>query len=130
MDIFLALTKGVQWSTYKKMQTVVETPSYLKAAEKLFSAEEHEAIVAMVSDDPECGAVIQGTGGFRKVRFGREGMGKRGGARIVYIFRNKEFPIFLVAVYAKSEKANLTKVERNELAKLADAIFTRYGRRP
>jgi hypothetical protein len=58
------------------MQTIVETPSYLKAAEKLFSVEEREAIVAMVSDNPECGAVIQGSGGFRKVRFGREGNGK------------------------------------------------------
>jgi hypothetical protein len=57
-------------------------------------------------------------------------MGKRGGARIVYILRNEDFPIFLVAVYAKNEKANLTKAERNELAKLADAIFTKYGRRP
>jgi hypothetical protein len=64
-----------------EMQTVVETPSYLKAAEKLFSAEEREGIVAMVSADPECGDLMQGTGGFRKVRVGRDGMGKRGGAR-------------------------------------------------
>jgi len=113
-----------------EMQTVVETPSYLKAAEKLFSAEEREAIVAMVSDNPECGDVIHGTGGFRKVRFGREGVGKRGGARIVYILRNENFPVFLVAVYAKNEKPNLTKAERNALAKLADAIFTKYGGRP
>lgn len=109
------------------MHTVVETPAYLKAAEKLFSPEEREAIVAIVSDNPESGAVIQGTGGFRKVRFGREGMGKRGGARIVYILRNEDFPIFLVAAYAKNEKANLTKAERNELAKMAGAIFTKYG---
>ena len=54
-----------------EMQTVVETPTYLKAAEKLFSAAEREGIVAMVSSNPECGDVIQGTGGFRKVRVGR-----------------------------------------------------------
>ena len=113
-----------------EVQTVVETPSYLKAAEKLFSSEEREAIVAMVSENPECGDVIAGTGGFRKVRFGRSGMGKRGGARIVYILRNENFPVFLLAVYAKNEKANLTKAERNELAKQAEVIFTKYGRRP
>jgi hypothetical protein len=56
-----------------KMQTVVETPSYLKKAEALFSAEEREgnsgseSRLAMVSSDPECGDLIQGTGGFRKV---------------------------------------------------------------
>jgi hypothetical protein len=87
----------------------------------------------MVSSDPECGDLIQGTGGFRKVRVGRGGMGKRGGGRVVYIlrngnFRNGNFPIFLIAAYAKSEKENLTKAERNELARMADAIFEKYGR--
>jgi hypothetical protein len=111
-----------------KMQTVVETPSYLKKAEVLFSAEEREGIVAMVSSDPECGDLIQGTGGFRKVRVGRGGTGKRGGARVVYILRDERFPVFLVAAYAKNEKENLTKAERNELAKMAAAIFEKYGR--
>lgn len=108
------------------MQTVVETPSYLKAAEGIFSAEEREEIVAMVSATPECGDIIQGTGGFRKVRVGRSGMGKRGGARVIYILRNESFPIFLIAAYPKNEKENLTKAERNELAKMADAIFDKY----
>jgi hypothetical protein len=103
-----------------------KTPSYSRAAEKLFSNEEREAIVVMVSSDPECGDLIQGTGGFRKVRVGRGGLGKRGGARVVYILRNERFPIFLVAAYGKNEKENLTKAERNELARMADAIFERY----
>lgn len=110
------------------MQTVVETPSYLKAAEKLFSEEEREGIVATVSSDPECGDVIAGTGGFRKLRVGRGAMGKRGGARVIYIMRNESFPVFLIAVYGKNEKENLSKAERNELAKMADAIFNKYRR--
>jgi len=110
------------------VQTVVETPGYLKAAESLFSETEREQIVAMVAADPECGEVMPGTGGFRKVRFGRGGMGKRGGARVIYILRNAMFPIFLITAYAKNDKGNLTKQERNELAKRADEIFTRYRR--
>jgi hypothetical protein len=82
----------------------------------------------MVASDPECGDLIRGTGGFRKVRVGRSGMGKRGGARIVYILRDESFPVFLVAAYAKNEKENMTKAERNELAKIADAIFRKYRR--
>jgi hypothetical protein len=54
-------------------------------------------------------------------------MGRRGGARVVYILRNSSFPIFLVTAYPKNEKDNLTKKERNELANRADEIFARYG---
>ena len=108
------------------MQTVVEMPSYLKKAEALFNEAEREGIVAMVSADPECGELIQGTGGFRKVRVGRGGLGKRGGARVIYILRNESFPIFLITAYAKNDKENLTKAERNELKAMADAIFEKY----
>lgn len=110
------------------MQTVVETPSYLKAAEKIFTESEREDIVAMIAADPECGDLIRGTGGFRKVRVGRSGIGKRGGGRVIYILRNEEFPIFLITAYPKNEKDNLTQKERNELAKRADEIFSRYRR--
>jgi hypothetical protein len=110
------------------MLTVVETPSYLKVAEALFSEAERENIVAMVAADPECGEVIQCTGGFRKVRVGRSGMGKRGGARVIYILRNEQFPIFLISAYPKNHKGNLTMGERNELAARADEIFTKYKR--
>lgn len=110
------------------MLTVVETPSYLKAAEALFSEAERADIVATVAADPECGEVIQGTGGFRKVRAARSGMGKRGAARVIYILRNERFPISLVAAYPKNHKGNLTKSERNELARCADEIFTKYKR--
>ncbi|MGA3373969.1 MAG: type II toxin-antitoxin system RelE/ParE family toxin [Terracidiphilus sp.] len=82
----------------------------------------------MMAAAPECGEVMQGTGGFRKVRAARIGMGKRDGARLIYILRNEAFPIFLVAVYAKSKKENLTMRERNLLAKHADEIFAKYRR--
>jgi hypothetical protein len=110
------------------MQTVVEMPGYLKAAEAIFTQAERDRIVAMVAANPECGEIIQGTGGFRKVRVARGGMGKRGGARVIYILRNEAFPVFLIAVYAKNEKENLTMQERNQLAKRADEIFAKYRR--
>ena len=111
-----------------KMLTVVETPSYLRVAEALFSEAEREQIVAMVAADPECGELMQGTGGFRKVRVGRSGVGKRGGARVIYILRNEEFPLFLIAAYPKNRKDNLSAKERNELAKRANEIFEKYRR--
>jgi len=60
------------------VQTVVETPTHLAIANKLFSEEERADIVALVAADPECGDLIRGTGGFRKVRVARKGMGKSG----------------------------------------------------
>jgi hypothetical protein len=105
------------------VQTVVETPTYLAVANKLFSEEERAGIVALVAADPECGDLIRGTGGFRKVRVARQGMGKSGGARVVYIWRNQRFPVFLIAVFPKNEKENLSMAERNALRARADRIF-------
>jgi len=111
------------------MQTVVETPTYLAVARKLFDEEEREEIVTTVAFNPECGEVMAGTGGFRKVRVARAGMGKRGGARVIYIWRNDKLPLFLITVFSKNEKENLTKAERNALKKRADDIFNSYPRR-
>ena len=126
MRIDPKVSNGVQTSVH----TVVELPSYIRAAQALFTEDEQAEIVSTVAVNPECGDLIQGTGGFRKIRVRRGGMGKRGGARVIYILRNANFPVFLVAAYAKNEKENLTKQERNELAKLAGEIFARYGDKP
>jgi hypothetical protein len=108
------------------METVVETPGYLNAARKLFSEGELDEIVNLLAADPKAGEVMQGTGGFRKVRVARSGMGKSGGARVVYIFRNAEFPLFLITVFPKNQKENLSKQERNALRKRAHQIFQTY----
>ena len=73
--------------------------------------------------------VIGGTGGFRKVRVAQaKGMGKSGGARVVYIWRNERFPVFLITVFPKNRKENLEMAERNALKKRADSIFSRLTR--
>ena len=89
---------------------------------------ERDNIVSKVAEEPECGDVIAGTGGFRKLRVPRAGMGKSGGARVVYIWRDDRFPVFLITIFAKNEKANLSQAERNALKKRSDEIFESYGR--
>jgi hypothetical protein len=108
------------------MQTVVETPSYLKAAEGILGEAERQAIVTAVATEPRCGDVIPGTGGFRKMRAVRSGMGKRGGARVIYIFRDETLPVFLIMVYAKNDRSNLSQAEANQLRKRADDLFETY----
>jgi hypothetical protein len=66
------------------MQIGVETPSYLAAAERLFSPEERLAVVDCLAADPTCGVVVPGSGGIRKVRFGFGARGKSGGARMLW----------------------------------------------
>lgn len=85
-------------------------------------------IVTRIAADPKCGDLMRETGGFRKLRVRVGARGKSGGARVVYIYRNESFPVFLMTVFAKNEKANLTKRERNELKKRADEIFDTYRR--
>jgi hypothetical protein len=110
------------------MHTVVETPQYLKASESIFSEAERQDIATAIASEPEAGDLMPGTGGYRKRRFKRAGMGKRGGARVVYLYGGKDFPIFLITVYAKAEKGNLSKAEQNALAKIAKSFFADYGR--
>jgi hypothetical protein len=108
------------------MQTVVETPTYLKAAEAFLSEADREEIVRTIAAYPEAGDLMPGTGGYRKLRCARSGMGKRGGARVIYLLGGEDLPIFLITVYAKSDKGNLTKAEQNALAKMAKSFFADY----
>src|ERR1051326_4335175 len=93
--------------------TVVETGEFLKQAKYLMSASNRAELVAFVGANPEAGDIIPGTGGLRKLRWGLEGTGKRGGARVVYYYHNEHLPLFLLSAYAKSRKANLSQAERN-----------------
>jgi RelE toxin of RelE / RelB toxin-antitoxin system len=111
------------------MQTVVETPSYLADADRLFSPDERIAIVERLATDPTCGVVIPGSGGIRKVRFGFGARGKSGGARIIYLFSGESMPVFILAAFAKNEKANLSPAERNALAKVVTDMIENYRRR-
>lgn len=65
----------------------------------------------------------------RKIRWRALGSGKRGGARVIYYFRDLNMPVFLLAAYAKGEKMNLTMVERNEMHRLVDHLVNQYRAR-
>jgi hypothetical protein len=74
--------------------------------------------------------LIAETGGVRKLRWALSGRGKRGGARVIYYFYNEQLPVFLLAAYGKNEKANLSKAERNAMAKLIPILIEGYPRKP
>ena len=70
---------------------------------------------------------MTGTGGIRKLRWSAQGKGKSGGVRVIYYYYNKSIPLFLLTVFGKGEKVNLSKVESNELAKLTKLLRDSYG---
>src|SRR6185295_16669920 len=108
--------------------TVAETPEYIRCAARLLSAEERSGVVAYLAANPRAGDLMQGTGGVRKLRWARGGRGKSGGARVIYYFHSEAMPLYLLAVFGKNEKANLSKAERNDLARLAGMLKTSVER--
>ena len=108
------------------MLTVIETPSFLRDAKKLLDDEEREALVNYLSSNPNSGVLIRGTGGIRKIRWAREDTGKSGAYRVIYFFHSMEIPLFILNVFAKNEKANISQAERNELKQLAGLLVKHY----
>ena len=70
---------------------------------------------------------MQGTGGIREFRWACGNKGKSSGVRVIYYYHNESMPLFLLSIFGKSEKSNLSKSERNELAKLTTILVKNYG---
>jgi hypothetical protein len=106
------------------LQTVVETPAFLSDARSLGLPDaERLAIVSWIAANPAAGDVIEGTGGARKARLAGKGKGKSGGYRVITFFTGTDIPVFLLNIFAKNEKADLTPKERRVLKTvLADMV--------
>jgi hypothetical protein len=102
--------------------TVAETPLFTRQADEVWGDDEREAFVLFIAQNPEAGDVIPETGGVRKVRWTTAGSGKRGGARVVYFFHNAARPLYLLMVYAKARRENLTPAEKKAVRKLASIL--------
>jgi hypothetical protein len=113
------------------MRTVVETPAFLahgKAAG--VSDGERRAMVDFLAANPEAGDLIVGTGGARKVRFAGRGKGKSGGCRAITYFGGGAIPVFLIALFSKGERSDLSQAERNELRAMLVQIHDAYRKGP
>jgi len=95
---------------------------YARAADRLLTEQEQRAIEGHLLAVPEAGAIISGTGGVRKLRFGIGGRGKRGGVRVIYYYRATVGRIYLIMVFAKNARTDLTMHEKQELRRLVAAI--------
>jgi hypothetical protein len=112
-----------------ELHAVVETPEFLAGASRVLTEAERMALVDLLAANPTAGDLMQGTGGARKLRWGVRGRGKRGGARAITFYAGPDLPVFLMALFGKNEKANLSKAERNELRGILVDIATTYRRK-
>jgi hypothetical protein len=78
----------------------------------------------LLMEDPEHGKVIPGCGGLRKVRLAdpKRGKGKRGGARVLYLHVSEADWIFLIDVYDKNDKEDLSAQEKKVLRALTEQL--------
>jgi len=100
------------------MITVAETGTFQRKANQLLSEEEKSDLIAYLSENPQSGALVQNTGGIRKLRWARSGGGKSGGVRVIYYFHSEIMPLYLLTVFGKNEKANISMKEKQVLSKL------------
>ena len=89
------------------VRTVIETPTFQKQAERLWSEDERLAFIDWIAANPLAGDVIPGADGARKVRRSRAGTGKSGGARVIYFNLTEQEVVLLIAAYAKADRDNM-----------------------
>ena len=96
--------------------------SFERAAKGLLNEAARNEIERVLTQNPEAGDVIAGTGGVRKIRFGQQWRGKRGGIRVIYYHRSTIGRVYLITVYAKNVRVNLTFAQRNMMKQLTTEL--------
>jgi hypothetical protein len=91
-------------------------------AAKVLSDDELADAIWLIATNPAAGDLIPDSGGLRKIRVSRGGKGKRGGARVIYYFFDRDHPIYLLDVFAKNERSDLSASERRQLKAVAAEI--------
>ncbi|HGT2643464.1 TPA: type II toxin-antitoxin system RelE/ParE family toxin [Legionella pneumophila] len=109
------------------LQTVVEMPEFIKQSGSCMDEESKKSFIDYIAENPLQGDLIVGTGGVRKIRWtGDSHKGKRGGVRVIYYYYDQSIPIFLLTVYGKNQKDNLTNEEKNIVKSIIGKIVDAY----
>lgn len=107
------------------MRMFIELTTFSKYREDYFTDDQFAELQRALDADPAAGDVVPGTGGVRKLRWGRSGMGKRGGLRVLYYVQDQAGRIWLLTVYSKSARENISSSTLNTLREIVDATEIR-----
>lgn len=101
---------------------VIETKVFTRRLQALLDDGAYSLLQDKLIKNPDAGDLIQGSGGVRKIRWGVPGSGKRGGLRVVYYWAVSHDIIYMLTIYPKSEKDDLTKEEIKGMRRLVEGI--------
>jgi len=101
----------------------VETPVFTRAVRRLLSDDDYRALQLALALRPEQGAVIKGSGGLRKVRWGAGGRGKSGGIRVIYYWEQQLQAFYMLFAYPKNEQEDLTRDQLRLLSRIVREEF-------
>jgi hypothetical protein len=107
---------------YTQSVRIARTSRYARRVAKLLPPDEQLAMEVHIIQTPEAHPLISGTGGIRKARWGRPGQGKRGGVRAIYYFASVAGTVYMLDIYAKNRKADLTPDDKRELKRIIDEL--------
>jgi hypothetical protein len=102
--------------------TIAETTVFIRQAQKIWSQEEHKEFIDFIARNPELGDIIPDLGGIRKMRWSRQGLGKRAGARVIYFYHHLDAPLWLLLVYSKSDKMDMKPEEKKAVLALVKEL--------
>lgn len=100
----------------------IETTLFTKLREDYLMDDAYQELQNFLVETPGAGDVIQGAGGLRKVRWGCENKGKRGGVRVIYYWRSAADRIYLLTLYAKNEIVDLTTKDKKVLKQMIESL--------
>ncbi|MBQ7657422.1 MAG: type II toxin-antitoxin system RelE/ParE family toxin [Butyrivibrio sp.] len=112
------------------IRTFIQTGEFSRNWDRLgFDDEDLRQLELDIMNNPDKYPVMKGTGGLRKARIalGENNKGKSGGARVCYVDFIFAETVYLITVYSKKEKDNLSKEERNEIKKAIEALGKSLG---
>jgi mRNA-degrading endonuclease RelE of RelBE toxin-antitoxin system len=96
--------------------TFIQLVVFFKSASKFLSDEDVRLLENFLLENPKSGRVIEGTGGLRKMRWAKMGLGKRGGVRVVYFWAERRSTLYFFDVYNKTERLDLSASDKKRLA--------------
>ena len=101
---------------------IARTSVYERQIKKLLSETELDSLEGSLAANPEQGVVIPGLKGIRKMRYGREGQGKRGGLRVVYYYYRAGSVIYMLTAYAKNDREDLRPEEKKVFRRFIEEL--------
>lgn len=107
--------------------TVAETHHFRRKVKQLLTEPDKDELIFYLSAHPGAGTLLKGTGGIRKLRWARGSKGKSGGVRVIYYFHSLEMPLYLLTIFSKNERTNISAKEKESLSKMVQQLVKNWS---